>query len=650
LSSGKPRITQEQKREFWFLVLDPKGPSLSLTEAARRVGISRASANRLAKGWKQSPVVDARKAQGKVGNPKRLELLSTDARTALADFDLFGEMFFKLRPAVWRRDAANRIVEALLDRSQRTFLDMNVFPGAGKTTLLKTVVCWLIAGGGVEDPAAGRGIRIMLGSEVQKVARHMLRNVRIPLELVRPFAMYDRGSHEWIEAEFCLAVEYGRFKPDIQLGEESLWSQDQILVAQIDGTVAVLKEPTVQVASREMGFLGERVDVAFWDDLFTNKNSRTPDVAEALNTWTENEAETRVERGGVFGAIGQRVGPNDGHRKRLDARVENEAGELVPLYQHIIYPAHWDEFCDGEHRQWDGTYEIGHGCLTDEAALPVKDWIRARSKSDYETVYQQKDTDPLAVLVQDAWLDGGRDHLGEEVPGCFDRDRGFWEWPRGVGHLIDYVTVDPAAGNWWALEWWAVQPESRFNYLIEGRRAKIQAGKFLDWDNAKQEFTGWMHEVQVASIVAGHPIRVWIVEANAAHKYLQQFEHFRRWKQAFPYVVVIPHETGGWNKNDPTLGVEALMPGRYRTGMKRLPAKEGDIASLNFMRAFRKELTTYPRGETTDTVLADWMGEVNLDKIILLGRRSLREERSPDPDLKLPPYLRRQTARAELSV
>jgi hypothetical protein len=645
------RITEDQKRKFWHLTRDPKGPRLPIRAAAREVGMSPATAYRLSGEFTTSGTeVKKRRAERArelvIPKPLPLDELSTDARDALGDFNLFGEMFFALRPSHWRRDAAMRIVDALNDHTQRDYIDMNVFPGAGKTTLVKVVCCWLIAGGGSMDPAAGRGIRIMLGSETETVAKHMLRNVRLPLELERPFSMYDKANREWIQATHCLQLEYGRFKPDTSVGDEKLWSQEQILVATLDESDLVLKEPTVQVASYKSGFLGERVDLAVWDDLATTKNSRNPEIADALNQWCENEAETRVEKGGLFLLVGQRLSPLDLHRKRLDARVpgvdenDRETGELVPLYKHVIYPAHWDELCDGDHRQW--VPEDDTGCLTDAAALPVRDWYNVRGKTDYQTVYQQGDADPARILVQQVWLEGGIDPVTREMhAGCYDRDRGFWEWPEKVRDLIDYVTIDPAAGNWWALEWWAVQPETRHNYLIEGRRGRIAAGQLLDWDNDRQEFTGWMHEVQVKSYELGHPIRVWVIETVAAFKFLYQYEHFRRWKQAFPNVFVITHETQK-NKTDPEYGVEALMPTRYRTGAKHLPKSRG-VEALNFLRQFEKELTTYPFAETYDTVMADWMGEWNLDKIISLGRQPLGEPLEIEKQQEaLPGYLRRQ--------
>ena len=76
--------------------------------------------------------------------------------------------------------------------------------------------------------------------------------------------------------------------------------------------------------------------------------------------------------------------------------------------------------------------------------------------------------DPGRVLVQHAWLDGTPDLDGYVGPGCFNADRGFMEWPAPQDSvpLIDYVTVDPSAGNFWAIEWWCVNPVTMRRYLI----------------------------------------------------------------------------------------------------------------------------------------------------------------------------------------
>lgn len=634
------RIPDDTRRKLYFLTVDPNGPRIGVAPAARELGISRASVYRILSGLpnhNDSIMAATKAARDKtleIGAPRRLEELPEEAKQGLSDINVFRELYFCRRPQVWVYDASMRIVEGLQDREERTFIDMNVFPGAGKTTLGHDIICWLIAGGGTMDPAMGRALRIMIGSSTMKVATHMVSRVRRSLELRRPF--WDKEQQA--SASRVMQVDFGRFKPDTSIGEESVWTQEQFLVAQLGSVDLYEKEPTVQAASWQSGFLGERVDLAWWDDIATTENSRTVEISEAIDAWFEDEAETRVEPGGVLTLVGQRLNPNDLHRKRLDARKELDSGEKAPYYRHIIYPAHHDEMCNGTHTQWDPA--AGAGCLTDIYRLPERDWIAVRSKLNYRTVYQQEDSDPSRILVQPVWLVGGTDADGYYAPGCYDRDRGFYEWPEATGPLIDYVAVDPSAGNWWVAEWWAYQPDSEHNYLIAAKRGKIQAGDFLDWDNRRQEFRGWMDEFQSRSVELKHPIRVWVIEAVAAHRYLFQFEHFRRWMQSHPEVKVIPHQTQ-INKNDPELGVEGLMPGRYRTGMKHLPKKQG-MEQLNYLKVKERELTTYPFSTADDTVMADWCGEWNLKKIRLLAKRQLGERAEAVKDLRLPEYLARQ--------
>ena len=627
---GSARLTEERKREFYSLI----DAGVSITRAAQQAGIGKTSAFALAKGKTPMEYVAPRRER-EAPDPKTLEELGTDARSALGDINQFAEMFLARRPSHWRYEAAMRVGE-LLASPDREFIDVNLYPGIGKSTFWGCdLPLWLIAGGFFEDPQYGRALRIMLGASTMKVSRDYLNVLRRLLDLKRPF--YDK--EQAVYATHTLALEYGRFKPDTSQGDESIWTRDQFLVAQLADVDLYQKEATVQAAARDSGFLGERVNLAIWDDIAIVKNASNSEIAEDLANWFEDECETRVEPGGLLALVGQRLSPIDLHRKRLDARVENEDGEQVPLYKHLTFPAHHDRLCDGTHRQW--VPEKDEGCLTDAWRLGEGDWRKAKSKANYRTVFQQEDADPSRILVQPIWLEGGTDPVsGFEAPGCYDRDRGFLEWPTGVGRLVDYVAVDPSVSGYWVATWWAVQPESRHSYLIEGRRARMQAKDLLDWNNATQAFSGWIHKMTVKSYELGHPIRCWIIEANAAHKYLWQFEHFRRWRSAFPNVQFRAHTTGQ-NKADAVMGVEGLLPTRYMSGLKHLPKKQG-MEALNFLRAFEKELTTYPFAETDDCVMADWIGEHNLDHIIRVGRRDIGS--SPKvTDQNLPGYLRRQS-------
>ena len=143
---------------------------------------------------------------------------------------------------------------------------------------------------------------------------------------------------------------------------------------------------------------------------------------------------------------------------------------------------------------------------------------------------------------------------------------------------------------------------------------------------------------QLLSAKSGHPIRVWVIEGNSAFKHLVQYQHFRVWQRRWPMASVILHQTQR-NKTDETMGVEALLPGIYKQGLARIPHRHGDLEALNFVRAFRRELTQYPESSSSDLVMAHWMAEWNLSRIVRAGRRG---EGSTIVDAKLPPYLRKR--------
>jgi hypothetical protein len=651
-----------QKKRFWRLIESGMSPR----QAGLQVGMSKIWGYRMFQGLDSPgdgglqtiPALE-RKMLTLAPEPKTKEQLRPEVLRMLqpAGINDWCEAFLARRPVPWRQEAAELVVEWLTDRSEKTFVDVNTPPGAGKSTFFThDLPAWLVCGGGWADPLRGRAIRMLVGHESKKVSIDYVRRVRRFLELRRPF--YDKEQQR--SADLVASEEFGRFKPVAAEGEESIWAQDQFLVAQL-GTVDLYeKEPTLQAASRQAGFLGERVDFYAWDDIATTKNSRSPEIAEELNRWFEDEAETRLEPGGVGLLVGQRLGPLDLHRKRLDKSFVDDDGNVHQKYFHIIYPAHNEATCDadagGTHRQWDAHLD---GCLLDAERLSWREIQKIRAEQNFRTVYQQEDTDPGSVLVLPVWIDGGRDAMGFDAPGSWDKERGFWEVPE-LGRKekwITYATVDPSASNWWVVEVWSTYPmqgvpfDQWHRYLLWGLRAKLQAGGpggFLDWDIQSGSHVGVMEDVQQKSIAMNLPIRVWVIEANAAHRYLMQYDHFRRWKGKYPYVKVIAHQTQK-NKSDPVLGVEARLRMAYRNGQKHLPRSPSSPEALNYTKRKVYELTTYPQSSTDDTVMADWFGETNFEYIVRTGLTPMGEVHEVIPNLHLPPYLRRQYAEAPIT-
>ncbi len=645
------RITAPQRERFFkLLAKPPEGPGLSIAAASDRLGISRQTGYRIMNGYKvglENVGIQDRTAE--LPAPRTWDELDPLAQAILEDFGLFSEKALCRNPSPWRLKAAAISVEAILDKSEKHYAVANLPPGVGKSTLWTLdIPLWLQIGGGFCDPAKGRALRFMFGHRAMATAEHYVFRMKQILESPRPYYDFEQERR----AEVSLVQLFGRFKPDPGLGDPSkIWARDQFMVAQIGEFDYYQKEPTVQAASREKGFIGERVEYAAWDDLVTDASSRKLETVESDGQWMEKETERRVEPGGVLWLVGQRIGPNDLFRNRLNKVWADDEDQEHRFYSHIVFPAHHESTCDGNHRQWDAE-EQGEGCLLDEKRLSWKEILKVRGDRSFRTVFQQEDSDPTTVLVPPIWLDGGIDVYSDEVPGCYDHDRGFWEWPEGADDmkppLVGYAAVDVAASGWWAIEHWACADPMAPRYLISGTRRRMGANDLLDWDHGENRFVGIMEDWTQRSVDLGHPIRVWVIESNAFARHLMQYDHFHRWLKKRPWLHVIAHQTQK-NKTDPKLGVEALLPGLYRSGMKRIPRKRGDLEALSYVEAKKQELTTYipsspTQATTTDTVMADWIGEnrLQLGDILRLGSLPMFEEEEPENEWKLPPYLLRQ--------
>ena len=103
----------------------------------------------------------------------------------------------------------------------------------------------------------------------------------------------------------------------------------------------------------------------------------------------------------------------------------------------------------------------------------------------------------------------------------------------------------------------------------------------------------------------GIPITHWIVEVNAAQRFLLQYDHVRRW-QAKNSVQIIPHTTHN-NKTDPEFGVQTIAP-QLPVRPCALPGKVSRQAGVGLGRAYAMklvdEVTSYPQASTDDCVMA----------------------------------------------
>lgn len=622
-ASTLPGMTRGISNDRWRKYEEAKRDGASTTQARAVAGISHQAARDYEAGAPTSSGFRFRQMWKQTELPDVLETdqLGREARRALNDFGYFRERYLGRYSRPWMIEAADTFRQAL-DHPDRTYMVVNAPPGAGKTTLFTCdIPLWLIC--------RNRGIRIMLGSSAESLAIAYARRIRRELE--RPTPLHppdDQKNSGAIDAVATVTDDYGRFKPL----DADVWRAGTFVVAQVGDALGSEKEHTVTAYGRDSGFLGGRFDFVMWDDLVTSRVVRSQDQTEQMQEWWDNEAETRLEPGGLLVLQGQRMGANDLYRYCLDKQTEvygddndsDEPDRVEATYASVVYATHYDHLCDMNHRrpipgrpQKNDAKPYPDGCLLDPWRISWKD-CRNRmynAPKTWRVQYQQEDVDPSGVLVQKLWINGGDDEHGSYI-GCLDKDRTRRELPAGLsGDLVSVCTVDPSPTKFWSIQWWVVQfsrtegadgVEFVQRFLMDHERARHSADEFLD-KQPDGTFSGIAAEWQRASADSGHKIKTWIIEKNAAQRFMLQYSFVREW-MAHEQVAILPHETGR-NKSDPEYGVDILGP-TYRNGLVRLPyrTRHDQEVVLNLT----DELTRYPDAPTDDCVMSNWFLEWNL--------------------------------------
>lgn len=612
------RITPDQRRQFHILLRD----GFTIAEAGRQVRVSYASAKAMARALRNSAGREWReqREQDAQEGPVALGELLPEPERALHDIGFFAHRYFGLLLMPWQEQATELIVR-LQATEDEEYVVINVAPGTGKSTFFTLVLpAWVTC--------RQRHIRGMIGSAGHSLARTYTDELRAVLEAPEPLRQPVEAirSRTAVDPTGCLLRDYGKFKP-----VEGRWSAEAFQVSQHDGARFRAKEYTWQAFGRGSHFIGTRVGLAIWDDVYDPEDYRTVEAREKLKTWWKDVAEQRLEPGGLMVLQGQRLDADDIYRFALDQKhVEfDAAGEVVgerPKYHHVIYRAHDESKCVGEegHRRTSAPWP--KGCLLFPRRLTWQKLAsEQRNNPNFDTIYQQEDTNRSSVLVQKLWITGGQDSTGRYFPGCWDYERGACELPKGfAGPWLSVATVDPSPTRMWAVQWWVYQPATKLRYLMDVYRGPMQAGEFLD-ELSDGTHVGLAAQWQARSKDLGWPITHWIVEQNAAARFMLQIRHVQRWATA-NRVSIIGHETHR-NKADPKLGIQTIGS-LYEYGLVRLPGRPTDpgrVAALKLV----DEVTRYPGGSTDDQVLAHWFLEWNLPQLDTPDRSNMPKVRRP---------------------
>lgn len=593
---------------FWALL----NRGVPVAQAARQVGVGRTWAYKQARGlenFNSTTIAGADREHDHKKPPPRLDELSDVARDCLDDFGRFRARYLGSVSVPWQEECAQRIV-ALLDSPDDAYAVVNCPQGGGKTRFFShDLPAWITC--------RDRSVRGILGSLGLGLSHALVGNLRDTLG--RTVAVQPRK--EWVDAglalnaQACLADDYGRFKP--LRSEGGAWSADKLTVVQLPDERGEVhpsseKEPTWAGFSYEARFLGWRVDLMVWDDLVNTQMLRNPDQVKNLYRWWDDEAESRLDPGGLCLLVGQRLRSNDIYRYALDKasitdEIDADGPDAPKMYHHFVYKAHYDELCEGDHAKKAPAWP--KGCLLDPQRIT---WQKIRAKQvagNYQVVFQQEDTDPESVLVHPDW-----------AAECWDKGRHLGQLPRVPDGTtwVRFMTVDPSPTKFWGIiDWLYVLPTDTeqlagYRHVINLTRARMGANEFLDWSRDQNAYVGLAEDWVAASKAQGVPITAMVMERNAAQRWAMQYEFFRTWSQTRG-VTVLQHDTTN-NKSDPEMGVWATLPNAWRHNRVRLPG--ADAAARLGVQPLVQEVTTYPDGATDDLVMSSWFGEYNLGDLI----------------------------------
>lgn len=550
-----------------------------------------------------------------------VDRLSGDAKRGLEDFDFFRRHYLGRVPSPWQVDAAYKLI-GLLESQEKEHVVVNVAPGAGKSTLFHDVAVWAIV--------RNRRVRVLIGSVSQAMAKQYSARIRSTLERPVPIQpdpeLVKKGLA--LDAIGCLQIDYGRFKP---ASKGAIWRAEEFVVEQEDQGGLDNKEPTVRAYGFDSEFIGHRADLCLFDDVASTENSKDSASRDKMIERWDSMAEARVDPGGLLAVIGQRLGPQDLYAHCLSKVIyvdeddydghditfidpERVEPQKMAKYHHIVYKAYYEELDTGPESRRQHSPPWPAGPLLDPYRLSWKDlsYIRHNQPNKFKVVYQQEELAAGDYLIDRVWATGGMGPDGVEYPGCIDVDRQPGYIPEFLDPpIISIATVDPSPTKFWAVEWWLYQPETELRYLVDLERRKLSAEELLGYDVTNRDYFGIMEEWQNRSMRLGYPISHWVVEVNAAQRFLLAHDFVRRW-QALHSVNVIPHTTSR-NKLDENLGVEALLPPLWRTGRVRLPTMRGNWKTL----AIVDEMASWTpdKKQGTDTVMAHWFAELHMPQL-----------------------------------
>lgn len=412
-----------------------------------------------------------------------------------------------------------------------------------------------------------------------------------------------------------LIAHYGSFKPANSMLP---WSMGSFTIHQ-------RKEPADSPTFSAFGagggsILGWRFNVLINDDPVTAENSESPAERKHLEDWFNQAAKTcpsplPVENpryavkhflvGTVF---------------RLDDLYHKvkEGGEFPLLWLKAVIDEE-EGICLSERFAYQDPKELEikaqsseyyHKLAQDIAAEKVKNlytfrWGTEGGSIAYFRRYQNEPIDVEAQEFRPIFFEGGDLPNGESYPGCFDEERSYGEFDPS---WVIVTGCDPNAGK-------NTKASARFAVVTLGADPDKPNKWYLlglEYGKLKQQSVDPNQRTQMSILVGAlsHFGGIGYIEDNAAQAGLLDAAKLQAQRMGVSVRLRNQH-TGGYNKNDPFVGVESLVP-MFESGAISIPYKTDSDKkkSKELMNEFTL-LGVYPY---TDIVMGFWIAAYNLRK------------------------------------
>lgn len=384
-----------------------------------------------------------------------------------------------------------------------------------------------------------------------------------------------------IQSEFVnngpLVEDFGPFEGD------GTWSLDRFDVARKTRRGKSSTFAAFGAGSRDA--LGYRTDHLTCDDIVTDRNSTTPEQRQKLEEWFNQGPLTSPDRyDGRITVVGTAFHPDDLYAQLMGIHAAEGEGKM---WRSIVRQAilDWDE----QTVLWPDMRPY----------LFLMEQKLIMGTIDFNKRFQNQPVDPSQIVFREEYIRGGYVN-GEHHPGCLDHNY-------RLGDLDEswnvYTGFDPAVGlskhrkfcAHLAIAVGSCMEHERCYWVVDLKRDQMTLPQQIDLILER-------HQKYNAVKSA--------VEANAYQRGLYQAIQQRMEEQGLAYNIV-PHITHAFNKQDTEIGVQAMAPW-FELGKVHIPW--GDSASRKRMQVFVDELVTYPKGRTTDTVMAFWMAWLQADQ------------------------------------